>query len=93
MDNRQPLKQILIATLAHWDRPQVRAAVRENFGKIIYCRTCPWEPKSLGQKPRRSSFTTHANRGRAQVVGSGLLSSVNGSSGALFPTSPIPASA
>ena len=39
MSNRQPLKQILMATRAHWDRPQVRAAVRENFDKIIDCQT------------------------------------------------------
>jgi Transposase zinc-binding domain len=39
MHNRQPPKQILIATRAHWDRPQVRSAVRENFDKIINCRT------------------------------------------------------
>jgi Transposase zinc-binding domain len=39
MHNREPLKQILIATRAHWDRPQVRASVRENFDKIINCRT------------------------------------------------------
>ncbi len=39
MHNRQPLKEILIATRSHWDRPEVRPAVRENFGKMIDCRT------------------------------------------------------
>jgi hypothetical protein len=39
MHNRQPLKEILIATRPHWDRPEVRPAVRENFGKMINCRT------------------------------------------------------
>jgi len=39
MHNRQPLKEILIATRSHWDRPEVRPAVRENFGKMINCRT------------------------------------------------------
>ena len=37
--NLQPLKQILIATRAHWDRPEIRPAVRENFEKMINCRT------------------------------------------------------
>jgi len=39
MNNRQPLKQILSATRSHWDRPEVRGSVRENFKKIIDCRT------------------------------------------------------
>lgn len=37
-NNHQPLKQILIATRAHWDRPEIRPAVRENFEKMINCR-------------------------------------------------------
>jgi hypothetical protein len=39
MNNNQPLKHILIATRAHWDRPEIRPAVRENFDKLINCRT------------------------------------------------------
>lgn len=39
MHDKQPLKHILRATQAHWDRPQVRSAVRENFHKVINCRT------------------------------------------------------
>jgi hypothetical protein len=39
MRYKQPLKQILIATRSHWDRPETRLAVRENFQKIINCRT------------------------------------------------------
>jgi Putative transposase/Transposase zinc-binding domain len=39
MNNNQPLKQILIATRAHWDRSEIRPAVRENFEKMINCRT------------------------------------------------------
>lgn len=35
----QPLKQILAATRAHWDRPQIRPAVRRNFEKVLNCRT------------------------------------------------------
>ena len=38
-NNNQPLKQILIAARAHWDRPEIRPAVRENFEKMINCRT------------------------------------------------------
>jgi hypothetical protein len=37
--HRQPLKQILIATRVHWNRPETRPAVRENFAKMIACRT------------------------------------------------------
>ena len=39
MHKRQPLKQILIATRPHWDCPEVRPSVRENFKKMINCRT------------------------------------------------------
>jgi hypothetical protein len=39
MHSRQPLKEILVATRQHWDRPEVRPAVRENFNKLIDCRT------------------------------------------------------
>src|SRR6266850_5407715 len=39
MRNKEPLKEILIATRPHWDHPQTRPAVRENFLKVIECRT------------------------------------------------------
>ncbi len=39
MHKRQPLKQILIATRPYWDSPEIRSTVRENFEKIINCRT------------------------------------------------------
>jgi hypothetical protein len=39
MNNKQSLKQILEATRPHWDRPDMRPAVRENFDKMINCRT------------------------------------------------------
>ena len=39
MRDEQPLKQILSATRGHWDRPEIRTAVRENFAKMIDCRT------------------------------------------------------
>lgn len=39
MKNSQPLKQILVATRPHWDRPEIRPAVRENFEKLINCRS------------------------------------------------------
>jgi hypothetical protein len=39
MRNEQPLKQILSATRGQWDRPETRASVRENFAKMIDCRT------------------------------------------------------
>jgi hypothetical protein len=35
----QPLKQILATTRAHWDRPEIRPAVRRNFEKVLNCRT------------------------------------------------------
>ena len=39
MRNKEPLKEILIATRPNWDHPQTRPAVRENFLKVIECRT------------------------------------------------------
>ena len=39
MNNKQPLKQILETTRAHWDCPEIRPVVRENFDKMINCRT------------------------------------------------------
>jgi hypothetical protein len=39
MRDKQPLKQILAATRGHWDRDETRPAVRENFKKMINCRT------------------------------------------------------
>jgi Putative transposase/Transposase zinc-binding domain len=36
---REPLKQILIDTRDHWDHPGTRPAVRENFSRMINCRT------------------------------------------------------
>ena len=39
MQYKQPLKQILIATRSYWDCSEARLAVRENFQKMINCRT------------------------------------------------------
>jgi hypothetical protein len=39
MHNRQPLKEILIATRPYWDQPEMRQVARENFCKMINCRT------------------------------------------------------
>ena len=36
---REPLKQILIDTQDYWDHPGTRPAVRENFRRMINCRT------------------------------------------------------
>jgi hypothetical protein len=36
---KQPLKQILSATRDHWNRPETRPAVRQNFERMINCRT------------------------------------------------------
>src|SRR6266566_8599699 len=39
MRYEHPLKQILIATRDLWDRAETRPAVRQNFEKMINCRT------------------------------------------------------
>lgn len=39
MSDQQPLKRILESTRGLWDRPETRSAVRENFGRMIVCRT------------------------------------------------------
>jgi hypothetical protein len=36
---RQPLRQILASKRDYWDRDETRPAVRENFAKMIDCRT------------------------------------------------------
>jgi len=36
---KEPIKQVLIATRGAWDRPEMRPAVRENFRKVLKCRT------------------------------------------------------
>ena len=37
--DKQPTKQILIATRSVWDHPETRLAVRQNFDKVIKCGT------------------------------------------------------
>lgn len=39
MNCREPLKQILIDTRPCWDHPKTRPSVRENFNRMIACRT------------------------------------------------------
>src|ERR1700736_2821281 len=39
MRDEQPLRRILAGTQGYWDRPETRPAVRENFEKMINCRT------------------------------------------------------
>ena len=39
MKYRDPLKQILTQTRAHWDRNETRPTVRRAFGKALLCRT------------------------------------------------------
>jgi hypothetical protein len=39
MREKQPLKQILAGARSHWDRAATRPAVRQNFEKVINCRT------------------------------------------------------
>jgi Transposase zinc-binding domain len=39
MRYQQPLKQIFTATREQWNRAAVRPAVRENFEKVLRCRT------------------------------------------------------
>ena len=39
MSRAQPIKEILRSTESYWNKPVTRAAVRENFKKVIQCRT------------------------------------------------------
>src|SRR5437762_7366372 len=39
MRYKDPLKQILVSARSSWDRSDTRRAVRENFEKVINCRT------------------------------------------------------
>src|SRR2546423_549862 len=36
---QQPLRKILLASRAFWDRPETRKSVRDNFNKVVSCRT------------------------------------------------------
>lgn len=39
MRDKELLKEILTRTREHWDHPETRPSVRENFKKMIHCRT------------------------------------------------------
>jgi len=39
MRYKHPIKRILAGTRGYWARPETRSAVRENFNKVINCRT------------------------------------------------------
>jgi hypothetical protein len=39
MKFKEPMKEILIATRPFWDHPGTRSSVRENFQRMIDCRT------------------------------------------------------
>jgi len=70
MRNKEPLKEILIATRPHWDHPQTRLAVRENFLKSD--RMPNGHFGSGGPSPhrrRRRLSITHANRELAPSCG------------------------
>jgi hypothetical protein len=50
MIRKEPLKQILAETREYWDHPGVRQTVRDNFNKVLACRTI-----ALGAEIYRSS--------------------------------------
>lgn len=39
MRYKQPLKKILVDARPHWDIAQIRPAVRDNFDRVVKCRT------------------------------------------------------
>jgi len=61
---QQPLKQILSATRDHWDRPETRPAVRQNFESIINCRT-PALGAEVYASESEEKFVYHTCKSRA----------------------------
>jgi hypothetical protein len=39
MRDKQPVREIVARTRDHWDRPETRPSVRQNFDKVSKCRT------------------------------------------------------
>lgn len=50
MQRKEPLKEIIASTRAQWDQPSSRPAVRNNFNKVLKCRT-----EALGSEVYASS--------------------------------------
>jgi hypothetical protein len=64
MPKEHLLKQILEASREAWDRPDTRPAVRENFAKMIACRT-----PALGAESTPLRRTLHTLGGSASAEG------------------------
>lgn len=64
MRNKQPLKQILADTRGCWDRAEIRPAVRQNFEKVINCRT-PALGAEVYASQNEEKFVYHTCKSRA----------------------------
>jgi len=88
MRDEQPLKQILSATRGHWDRPEIRTAVRENFAKMIDCRT-PALGAEVYASETEEKLVYHTCKSRAcPSCGHRATQLGNESNGLLFPDIP-----
>ena len=88
----QPLKQILSSTRRHWDRPETRNAVRQNFARMIDCRT-PALGAEVYASETEEKLVYHTCKSRTcPSCGIGPPNCGNGSSGPVSPTSRMQAS-
>lgn len=64
MANQHPLNKILAATRPHWKNLHTRAAVRDNFEKVILCRT-PALGAEVHASPNEERLCYHTCKSRA----------------------------
>lgn len=64
MLHEQPIKQILVDTRHLWDRPEIRPSVRENFQRILDCRTPALGAEVYGSETEEK-ITFHTCKSRA----------------------------
>ncbi|MBZ5549482.1 MAG: transposase [Acidobacteriia bacterium] len=65
MRNRELLKQILEATRDLWDRPETRPDVRENFARMLNCRTAALGAEVYASPTGEKTIFYHTCKSRA----------------------------
>ena len=65
MRNRELLKQILEATRDLWDRPETRPDVRENFARMLNCRTAALGAEVYASPTGEETLFYHTCKSRA----------------------------
>jgi Transposase zinc-binding domain len=65
MRDRQMLRQILEATRDLWDRPESRPAVRDNFLRMLNCRTAALGAEVYASPTGEETLFYHTCKSRA----------------------------